>query len=69
MREWISCPVWEPVVRGFHGLNRLLVMALTAVGLAICNEKLLGISHDGRVFLQILDRGHVTRGAMPWAGR
>jgi len=45
-------PVWDRVVRIFHWLNVLCVLALIAIGTAILNAKVLGVSVDGKILLK-----------------
>jgi Ni/Fe-hydrogenase 1 B-type cytochrome subunit len=52
MREYKTYPVWDAQVRWFHWINLLCVLGLTAVGLAILNDKALGVSNDGKVLLK-----------------
>jgi len=40
-------PVWDSVIRWFHWINVLCVLGLMAVGIAILNDKALGITNDG----------------------
>jgi cytochrome b len=52
VREYKSYPVWDVQVRWFHWINLLCVLGLTAVGVAILNDKALGVSNDGKVLLK-----------------
>lgn len=45
-------PVWDKTVRIFHWLNVLCVLALIAVGIAILNAKVLGVTVDGKILLK-----------------
>lgn len=45
-------PVWDRSVRIFHWLNVLCMMGLIAIGVVILNNKILGISTDGKVLLK-----------------
>jgi cytochrome b len=47
-----SYAVWDAGVRWFHWINVLCVLGLIAVGVAILNDKALGISNDGKVLLK-----------------
>ena len=51
--------VWDPVVRWFHWINVLAVIALSAFGTAILFSKELGMTNDGKVLLKVL---HVSCG-------
>ena len=44
--------VWDRTVRVFHWVNFICVTALLAVGLVILNNKILGISTDGKILLK-----------------
>jgi Ni/Fe-hydrogenase 1 B-type cytochrome subunit len=44
--------VWDAQVRWFHWINALCVIALTAIGIAILNDKALGVSNDGKILLK-----------------
>jgi Ni/Fe-hydrogenase 1 B-type cytochrome subunit len=52
MRQLRTFPVWDAEVRWFHWINALCVLALIAVGIAILNDKALGLSNDGKVLLK-----------------
>lgn len=45
-------PVWDVTVRWFHWINVLCVLGLIAVGVAILNDKALGVSNDGKILLK-----------------
>jgi cytochrome b len=45
-------PVWDLVIRWFHWINVLCVLGLMAVGIAILNDKALGITNDGKILLK-----------------
>lgn len=47
-------PVWDRTTRWFHWINVLCVIGLIAVGLAILNNKLFGVSPDGKVLLKTI---------------
>jgi Ni/Fe-hydrogenase 1 B-type cytochrome subunit len=47
-------PVWDRSVRVFHWLNVICVTALVAVGIAILNNKILGVSPDGKILLKTI---------------
>lgn len=44
--------VWDRHVRWFHWINLLCVLGLAAVGVAILNEKALGVTNDGKILLK-----------------
>ncbi len=46
--------VWDRTTRWFHWINVVCVIGLTALGLAILNEKSFGVSADGKVLLKTL---------------
>ncbi|HEY6123313.1 MAG TPA: cytochrome b/b6 domain-containing protein [Steroidobacteraceae bacterium] len=52
MRQLRTYPVWDTSVRWFHWINVLCVLGLVAVGLAILNDKALGVSNDGKILLK-----------------
>lgn len=52
MSELRSYRVWDIHVRWFHWINLLCVLGLIAVGVAILNEKALGVTNDGKVLLK-----------------
>ena len=45
-------PVWDVSIRLFHWINVLCVLGLIAVGVAILNDKALGVTNDGKVLLK-----------------
>lgn len=52
MKQLKAYPVWDVSVRWFHWINFVCVLALTALGLAILNDKALGVSNDGKILLK-----------------
>lgn len=52
MNELTSYSVWDRGVRVFHWLNLLCILGLIAMGVAILNDKALGVSDDGKVLLK-----------------
>ena len=44
--------VWELPVRLFHWINVICIIGLVAVGIVILNNKILGVSGDGKVLLK-----------------
>lgn len=44
--------VWDAGVRWFHWINLLCVLGLIAVGVAILNDKALGVDNDGKILLK-----------------
>jgi len=47
-----SYSVWDAGVRWFHWINVLCVLGLIAVGIAILNDKALGVDNDGKILLK-----------------
>ena len=45
---------WDRSVRIFHWLNFICVLGLLAVGIVILNNKVLGISSDGKILLKTI---------------
>jgi Ni/Fe-hydrogenase 1 B-type cytochrome subunit len=52
MAELKIYPVWDAGVRWFHWINVLCVLGLMAIGVAILNDKALGVSNDGKILLK-----------------
>jgi len=52
MSDLKAYPVWDTNVRLFHWINVLCVLGLIAVGTAILNAKLLGVTNDGKILLK-----------------
>jgi cytochrome b len=52
MRQLGTYKVWDANVRWFHWINVICVLGLTALGVAILNERALGVSNDGKVLLK-----------------
>ena len=50
---------WDRTVRIFHWINFICIIGLLGVGLVILNDKILGISNDGKILLKTV---HVTIG-------
>jgi cytochrome b len=46
--------VWDRTVRLFHWINVICVLGLISVGLVIFNNKVLGISTDGKILLKTI---------------
>lgn len=46
--------VWDRTTRCFHWINVLCIMGLIAVGLVILNNKILGVSGDGKILLKTI---------------
>ena len=44
--------VWDASVRWFHWINLLCMLGLIAVGVAILNDKSLGVTNDGKILLK-----------------
>lgn len=51
--------VWDANVRWFHWINVLCILGLFAVGVAILNDKALGVSTEGKILLKTV---HVLMG-------
>ena len=60
-QQLTAYPVWDRSVRIFHWLNVLCILALIAIGVAILNDKALGVSNDGKLLLKTV---HVYFGYM-----
>ena len=52
MRQLRTYPVWDAGVRWFHWINVVCVLGLIAVGVAILNDKALGVDNDGKILLK-----------------
>ena len=52
MTEMKAQPVWDVSVRCFHWINVICVLGLIAVGVAILNDKALGVTNDGKILLK-----------------
>ena len=52
MTELKSYAAWDKSVRWFHWINLLCMLGLIAVGVAILNDKALGVSNDGKILLK-----------------
>lgn len=52
MRQLRAYRVWDAGVRWFHWINLICVLGLIAVGVAILNDKALGVSDDGKILLK-----------------
>jgi len=46
--------VWDRTTRCFHWINVICVLGLIAVGLIIFNNKILGVSGDGKILLKTI---------------
>jgi len=46
--------VWDRSTRWFHWINVICIIGLVAVGTVILNNKLLGVSGDGKVLLKTI---------------
>lgn len=53
-QQFTAYPVWDRTVRIFHWVNVLCVLVLIAIGVAILNSKILGVSTDGKVLLKTI---------------
>jgi Ni/Fe-hydrogenase 1 B-type cytochrome subunit len=52
MTEYKAYYVWDVSVRWFHWINLLCLLGLIAVGVAILNDKALGVTNDGKILLK-----------------
>ena len=52
MRQFRTYAVWDLGVRWFHWINVICVLGLIAVGVAILNDKALGLGNDGKILLK-----------------
>jgi cytochrome b len=52
MNELKSYRVWDASIRWFHWINVLCILGLVAVGVAILNDKALGVSTEGKILLK-----------------
>lgn len=52
MNELKTYSVWDASVRWFHWLNLICILGLVAVGVAILNDKALGVTNDGKILLK-----------------
>ena len=43
---------WDRSVRAFHWINLLCMIGLIAVGVAILNDKALGVTNEGKILLK-----------------
>lgn len=44
--------VWDAGTRWFHWINVLCIVGLAAIGIAILNDKALGVTDDGKILLK-----------------
>src|SRR5688572_32376514 len=52
MTQITTYRAWDAGVRSFHWINLSCVLGLVAVGLAILNEKALGLDNDAKILLK-----------------
>ncbi|MGD2137385.1 MAG: cytochrome b/b6 domain-containing protein [Gammaproteobacteria bacterium] len=52
MTELRSYFVWDAGIRWFHWINLLCLLGLVAVGVAILNDKALGVTDEGKILLK-----------------
>ena len=52
MTQVTTYRAWDAGVRSFHWINLLCVLGLVAVGLAILNDKALGLDNDAKILLK-----------------
>ena len=67
-QQLTAYPVWDRSVRIFHWLNVLCILALIAIGVAILNDKALGVSNDGKLLLKTIHVyfGYVFAANLTW---
>lgn len=53
-QQLTAYPVWDRTVRIFHWVNVLCVLVMIAVGVAILNDKALGVTNDGKLLLKTI---------------
>jgi cytochrome b len=68
MRQLRTYPVWDAGVRWFHWINVICVLGLIAVGVAILNDKVLGVDNDGKILLKTVHVwvGYVFAANLAW---
>jgi Ni/Fe-hydrogenase 1 B-type cytochrome subunit len=52
MSDFKAYSAWGASIRWFHWINLLCVLGLIAVGVAILNDKALGVTNDGKILLK-----------------
>ena len=52
MKDLEAYVVWDAGVRWFHWINAVCMLGLIAVGVAILNDKALGVTVDGKILLK-----------------
>lgn len=52
MTDLKSYRVWDANIRWFHWINVLCILGLAAIGVAILNDKALGVSTEGKILLK-----------------
>ena len=52
MTDYKTYLVWDANIRWFHWINVLCILGLIAVGVAILNDKALGVSTEGKILLK-----------------
>ena len=52
MNDFKAYVVWDAGVRWFHWINAVCMLGLIAVGVAILNDKALGVTVDGKILLK-----------------
>ncbi|MBE0469018.1 MAG: cytochrome b/b6 domain-containing protein [Methyloprofundus sp.] len=67
-QQLTAYPVWDRSVRIFHWLNVFCILALIAIGVAILNDKALGVSNDGKLLLKTVHVyfGYVFTANLTW---
>lgn len=68
MRQLSTHRVWDAGVRWFHWINVICVLGLIAVGVAILNDKALGVDNDGKILLKTVHVwiGYVFAANLAW---
>ena len=51
-QQHIYYSVWDRTTRWFHWINVICILGLIGVGIAILNNKVLGVSGDGKILLK-----------------
>ncbi|MBT4521895.1 MAG: cytochrome b/b6 domain-containing protein [Halieaceae bacterium] len=61
-------PVWDSTTRWFHWINVMCIIGLVGVGVVILNNKVLGVSADGKVLLKTVHVyiGYVFTANLVW---
>jgi len=67
-QQLTAYPVWDRTVRIFHWVNVICILALIVIGVAILNDKALGVTNDGKLLLKTLHVyfGYVFAANLGW---